>query len=139
MPGDTRDLTFALDGIVVERSVERRLDVDAARWTPGASTLQRLLRGEEVPARAVDDHGAHVSVTFSVLGGRFEGFALLRCGAIEVLVAPLGDHEVAGLAEAGHPVHAHPARSVDDYLAGADHELVVRLRNVLVRPMPERR
>lgn len=133
MPGDTSDLTFARDGIVISRTVWTRTTEEAAQWTPGASTLLRLLAGDGVPARAVDDRGAHVSITFTELGGAFAGFALLRCGALEVLVAPLSEHGAAGLEQAGHPVHERLVRSVDELLEGGDHELVVRLRNVLLR------
>jgi hypothetical protein len=133
VPGDTSELTFARDGIVISRTVRARVTEEAAKWTPGATTLLRLLAGDAVAARGLDDRGAHVSITFTELGGPFVGFALLRCGAIEVLVAPLSEHGAAGIEQAGHPVHERLVRSFDDLLEGTDDELVVKLRNVLLR------
>lgn len=131
--GDAQGRWFAPNGIVVEGAVLEQLRAWRARAARGAEQLQRLLVGEAVPAH---DAAAGVSVTYTDLGHRHHGLVLLDCAAVSVSLVLLRAEQVAGLEEAGHPVHTEVATHFRELISGPPDAELVALRNVLVGSGP---
>lgn len=134
MSGGTEGLRFEVDGIVVDEVVVVLVLKALSRGDAGAAQLDRLLTGETV-GECEDGGAGPVHVTFLARGARFGRFVSLQCGVLEVLVQPLDADQVDRLVALGHKTGGDPVRSTGDYVVDGGAGPVVRLRNVLVRPV----